>query len=142
MHEPEDEDEASLEPTVNAESDSGSDVATCVRDAPPPAAASAERTPEQTRVALRRKVRLFYDLQRMRIQCAARTTAKAPGAEVQLHEVDIAILEHRAKGLRRAEREALHDVEAHLRTMRPYTELLSDRVRFRGLGPTMAAVIL
>lgn len=104
--------------------------------------ASAERTAEQSRQALRRKVRMHYDLQRMRIQCAGRTTAKAEGAEIQLHEVDLAILGRRAVNLRAEERDALRDVEAHLETMPAWTELLSDRVRFRGLGPTLAAVII
>ncbi len=140
MHEPEDEDTDAVEEVEPPpEEPAGRRKRSPV---PLPDVVSADRTPEQTRFALRRKVRMFYDLQRLRIQCAARTTEKAPGAEIQLHEVDIAILEHRAKNLRRAERDALHDVESHLKTMRPYTELLADRVRFRGLGPTMAAVIL
>jgi hypothetical protein len=108
----------------------------------PDPVAVTDRTPEQSRLALRRKVRMFYDLQRMRIQCAARTQRKAPDAEIQLHEVDLAILERRAKSLHREEREALRDVEQHLRTIHAYTELLADRVRFRGIGPTMAGVIL
>lgn len=139
MRDPEDENETTEEESVEEVEEPAKGRR---RSAALPDPVSADRTPEQTRLALRRKVRMFYDLQRLRIQCAARTTEKAPGAEIQLHEVDLAILEHRAKNLRRAERDALHDVEAHLKTMRPYTELLADRVRFRGLGPTMAAVIL
>ncbi len=104
--------------------------------------AAPVRTFDQSREALRKKVRMFYDLQRMRINCGQRVTPKGEGAEIQLHEYDIAILETRAKDLHKAEKMALKDVEDHLKTMSIWTDVLSDRIRFRGLGPTMAGVIL
>jgi hypothetical protein len=100
------------------------------------------RTREQDRAALRRKVEIFYDLQRLRLQTGGRTYARADGTAIQLHEVDVAILEQRMKELERAEKNALADVAAHLRTIRFYNETLSDKVRYRGIGPTMAGVIL
>jgi hypothetical protein len=108
------------------------------------AAAAAVRTPEQSRMALRRLVRMFYDLQRLRQQTAGRHLGAAAkdAPEVQLHEADIAILEQRANDLHRAERAALKDIENHLQTIPFYTQVLSNKRRFKGLGPTMSAVIL
>ncbi|KKL82887.1 hypothetical protein LCGC14_1980250 [marine sediment metagenome] len=103
-------------------------------------AKTAKRTPEQDRAALRRKVKIFYDLQRLRIQTAGRTLDRA--TEIELHEVDIAILDNRAKDLNRAEKEALKDVEAHLKTMPAFINILADKTRFKGIGPTLAGVIL
>ncbi len=100
------------------------------------------RTREQDRAALRRKVEMFYDLQRLRIQSAGRTYERADGTSIQLHEVDVAILERRAKDLESAERAALRDVQEHLDTITFYRKVLSDKVRYRGIGPTMAGVIL
>jgi hypothetical protein len=100
------------------------------------------RTREQNRAALRRKVEMFYDLQRLRIQSAGRTYERADGTSIQLHEIDVAILERRSKDLETAERAALRDVQDHLDTMPFYRDVLSDKVRYRGIGPTMAGVIL
>ena len=105
-------------------------------------AIASDRTREQTRLGLKKKVRMFYDLQRMRLQCGGRIQPKAEGNEIQLHEVDQVILENRAKELLIAEKAALRDVQDHLKTMLFYTEILSDKSRFKGLGPTMAGVIL
>jgi hypothetical protein len=106
------------------------------------------RTPQQHRLALKRKVRMFYDLQRLRMQAAGRTLARPtkPGeeerVEIFLHEVDLAILETRAKDLRRVEREALRDVEAHLQALPFFVQVLSDKTLYKGIGPTMAGVIM
>jgi hypothetical protein len=106
-------------------------------------AAGVERTTDQDRFALRRKVRIFYDLQRMRMQVAGRTQKKADGAEIQLHPYDLATLEKRAQDLHVAETAALADVEEHLGSMSFYTEvLLKNREKWRGLGPTLAGVLL
>jgi len=100
------------------------------------------RTPEQTKLALKRYVHFFYDIQRLRLQCAGRTYQRPDGVNIYLHEVDVAILESRAKGLEKAEKEALSDVAHCLQTIPFYTEILSDKSRFKGIGPTMAGVIL
>ena len=106
-------------------------------------AAGVERTTDQDRFALRRKVRIFYDLQRMRMQVAGRTQKKADGAEIQLHPYDLATLEKRAQELGESEKRALADVEEHLMSMPFYRDvLLTDREKWRGLGPTMAGVLL
>lgn len=105
-------------------------------------AIATDRTREQSRLALKKKVRMFYDLQRMRLQCGGRIQPKAEGNEIQLHEVDQAILESRAKELHRAEKDALRDVQDHLKTMPMWTDVLADKERFKGLGPTMGGVIL
>ena len=105
-------------------------------------AASAVRTPGQDRMALKRKVAIFYDLQRLRLQTAGRTYERPDGSTIQLHEVDLAILERRARELKNSEKSALRDVLDHLRTMPFYNQVLSDKARYRGIGPTMAGVIL
>lgn len=101
-----------------------------------------ERTSLQSRLALKKKVRMFYDLQRLRIQSAGRGQPKAENATVQLHEIDIAVLDARSNNLLKAEKDALADIEDHLRSMPFYQQVLSDKTRWKGMGPTMAAVIL
>jgi len=100
---------------------------------------TVNRTREQDRAALRKKVRMFYDLQRLRMQCAGRTAHKGPDNEVQLHEVDQAILDRRAKELLKAEKDALKDVKEHLKTLPAWKQILEP---IRGIGPTMGGVIL
>jgi hypothetical protein len=100
----------------------------------------AKRTPEQDRAALRRKVRIFYDLQRLRIQTAGRTLDRA--TDIELHKVDVAILDARASNLKDAEDEALKDISAHLSTMPAYTQILSKKPDWKGIGPTLAGVLL
>ena len=102
----------------------------------------AKRTPEQSRYALRRKVKMFYDMQRLRIQTAGRTYDRAAENEIELAEVDIIQLERRAGELEGVEKEILRDIAAHLKTMPVYTEILSDKKRFKGIGVTLAAVII
>jgi len=98
----------------------------------------AQRTTDQWRAALRRKVRMRYDLQRLAIQMEGRTGDRK-GANIELHEADLALLSHRAKELRKAEKAAAKDVEEHLSTNDFYTRVLSG---YKGLGPTMAGVIM
>jgi hypothetical protein len=111
-------------------------------DQPAQAEIAASRSYEQNRDALRCKIRMFYDLQRMRLQAEGRILPKADAAPIQLHEVDLNVLSLRVNDLAKAEKMALSDVEEHLHTMPIWTQLLSDRTRFRGLGVTMAAVIV
>jgi hypothetical protein len=103
-------------------------------------AEGAARTPEQDRAALRRKVRIFYDLQRLRMQTAGRTLERA--TDIELHDSDVAILDARAENLREAEKEALKDVAAHLATMPAYFKILAEKPKWKGIGPTLAGVLL
>lgn len=102
----------------------------------------ADRTPEQNRLALKRKTRLFYDCQRLRMQSGGRTKVQAEGNEIELATVDILMLEARSNDLFALEQEALRDIKAHLKSMPVWTQILSDKTRFKGIGPTMAAVII
>lgn len=102
--------------------------------------ATVTRTPDQSKLALKKKVRLFYDLQRLRLQTQGRTLNRAH--PIDLHEVDQTILEARMKELHTAEKHALGDIHDHLKALPFYTKVLSDKVRYRGIGPTMAGVIL
>jgi len=92
--------------------------------------------PPSDRAALRRYVRIFYDLQRIRLQVGGRNRAQ----KIELHEIDLARLAAREAELRKVERDALHDVEECLRRFPFYTNVLKGR--YRGLGPTMAGVIM
>lgn len=103
-------------------------------------AKKAERTPEQDRAALRRKVRIFYDLQRLRMQTAGRTLDRA--TEIELHAADVNILDARANNLHDAEKEALKDIGAHLSSMDAFNNILADKNKYRGIGPTLAGVLL
>lgn len=100
----------------------------------------AQRTSVQSRLALKKKVRYFYDIQRLRLQTLGRTTKKA--SHIDLHEIDLALLEQRVRELEKVEKFALDDVEDHLKTMPFYKNVLTQRPRFKGVGPTMAGVIL
>jgi len=99
-----------------------------------------KRTSEQNRAALRRKVRIFYDLQRLRLQTAGRTYDRA--TDIELHEADTNMLNNRASELEVAEKNALKDVEWHLKGMKAFTQILAEKPKYRGIGPTLAGVIL
>ena len=101
-----------------------------------------DRTPGQHRIALKKKVRMFYDLQRLRLQVSGRLYKRPEGATIDLHEYDIKVLENRANELHKAEKAALGDVKEHLKTIAFYNEILTDKTVYRGVGPTMAGVIL
>lgn len=100
-----------------------------------------ERTEIQDREGLRKKVRMFYDIQRLRLQTGGRGMPKADGAEIQLHEHDVEVLDLRADELGAAEERCLKDVEDHLRDSDLYAMLRKDE-RFKGIGPTLWGVIL
>ncbi len=103
---------------------------------------TGDREPGQDRLALKKKVRYFYDLQRLRLQVGGRLTKRPEGSTIDLHTYDVALLEKRMEELRGVERVALGDVEAHLKTIPFYRDVLTDKSRFKGVGPTMAGVIL
>ncbi len=109
---------------------------------PPPKQKDLKRSREQSMFGLRRKVRYFYDLQRLRLQTQGRITKKAKDAAIQLHKGDLYVLELRLEELHQAEKRALKDVKEHLETIPYYNEILSDKSRFKGIGPTMSGVIL
>ena len=100
------------------------------------------RTKEEHQLALKKKVRLFYDLQRLRLQHEGRIHKRPKGVEIILTVYDQLILEKRRNELHKAEKSALLDVAEHLRTIPFYKDVLSDKVKYRGIGPTMAGVIL
>ena len=106
------------------------------------ASKKADRTPEQSRYALKRLVKLFYDYQRLRIQAAGRTYERAEGTTIDLADEDIEILGRRSNELLVLEKEVLKDIDTHLSTMPAYINILADKTRFKGIGPTMAGVIL
>lgn len=106
-------------------------------------------TEAQRNLALKRKVHMLYDLQRLRLAAGARLLTRpgkpdepAEKVEIYLHPDDEAVLNERAEGLHREEKAALKDVERHLKTIPFYNDVLSDKTRYKGIGPTMAGVIL
>lgn len=108
----------------------------------PPAPASIDPTQSEARYALKRKVRVFYDLQRLRLQISGRIEPKAEGSAIQLSEYDKFALRSRASELLDAEARALGDVQDHLKAIAFYRDILSDKSRYRGVGPTLAGVLL
>jgi hypothetical protein len=110
----------------------------------PPDAAQTPRTTEQGRLALTRKVRMFYDLQEMRMGTEGRLTPKADAAKIELHPLDMMRLTDRLTELATAEKNALKDIEDHLLTIPFYvSRILPERAtKWRGFGPTMMGVIL
>lgn len=93
---------------------------------------------EKPRWALRRYVRIFYDLQRMRIAAGGRTKSLA----AQLFEKDRARFDAYENALQKLEDDAYDDIKKMLKTIPFFVDVLSERPRFRGIGPTMAGVIL
>lgn len=99
-------------------------------------------SPQQTKFALRKYVENFYDFQERRLQTEGRTTPKAKTAQIVLHNEDLVRLEQQTSTLKTAEKVALTDVAFALKRVPFYTNVLSDKKRYRGLGPTLAGVIL
>jgi hypothetical protein len=111
----------------------------------PPAVAeqtAVQRTAEQARFALRRMERNFYDMQRLRLQAGGRNLRKGPESPIQLYEVDLAAIERRTAELAAVEKGVLSDIQDLLDTMPFYVDVLSKKPDYKGIGPTMAAVIL
>lgn len=102
------------------------------------------RTPEQFRLALRRKTRMFYDIQEMRLQAQGRLLKKSPTNAIELHATDLNKLKGRVGDLEVAEKNALKDLEEHLQEVSFYTNVIEKRKKhqFKGLGPRMASVII
>lgn len=102
------------------------------------------RTPEAFRLALRRKTRIFYDIQELRLQTQGRLTKKAPNSQIELHPRDKRILEARLTDLQKVEDSALMDLDEQLHEVPFYAKVIEPerKERFRGLGPRMASVIV
>lgn len=92
--------------------------------------------------ALKQTVHSFYDMQEIRLQVSGRVYDKPGDKPIQLHPVDIIKLHAQVQQLEAAEKRALDEVKQYLAEMPFYTEVLSDKTRFKGIGPTMAGVIL
>jgi len=110
------------------------------------ASAKAERTPEQRRLALKRQTRMFYDMQRLRMQMAGRTHHPTEDKEdedktphIDLHEVDVETMGRISGTMSSAEHECLGYIKALLKQWPIYENYMKS---IRGLGPTMSAVIL
>lgn len=108
------------------------------------------------RPLFRKQVRFFYDVQRVRLQTGGRVTRAKPSDEevppevidgddktppIELTEEDWAYLEKRHAELNKVEKDLLKDIEGVLKKIPFYRDTLSDKSRYKGLGPTMAAVI-
>lgn len=99
-----------------------------------------KRPQDPNRLALRKYVRIFYDLQRLRTQTGGRVRANKD--QVELFEADKLALKAREEILHKQEKDSLKDVASCLKRFPFYTKVLKDKVRYRGIGPTMAGVIL
>lgn len=101
------------------------------------------RSDAQQRLALRRTVRMFYDIQRLRLQTGGRMRPDPKSDNpIELHPVDLEILTNRCEALLREEKEALKDVQGQLRAIPFYVDVLSNKDLFKGVGPTMAGLML
>ena len=102
------------------------------------------RTPEQFRLALKRKTKIYYDIQEIRLVTQGRLLRKAKDSEIQLHPVDLQKLDNRLKELQIVENNALIDLDEQLHEVPFYAKCILPRRKdkYRGLGPRMASVIL
>lgn len=102
------------------------------------------RTPEQFRLALRRKTRMFYDIQALRLSTQGRLTKKAPGATIELHPIDMGTLDNRLQDLEVVEKNTLKDLDDHLHEVPFYRDVIlpQRKEKYRGLGPRMASIIV
>lgn len=107
-----------------------------------------DRTKQQWKHALRTSVRVFYDFQRMRLQVEGRTHHKpkegadSKQGDILLHPGDLERLKARTNELKRLEKAALKDVLNLLKEDSFYVKVLSDKTKYKGVGPTMAGLML
>ena len=90
-------------------------------------------TLEQER--LRRSVRFFYDLQKLRVQSSNRNTTDT----VELTDSDAAFMESTGEGLNALEKQALKQTTSILKGIPIYKHWLKNQ---KGCGPTMSGVLL
>lgn len=88
---------------------------------------------EATRVRLRRAVRSFYDLQRLRIQTGNRDSDRA-----ELTDDDRKFMAAQSDGLEELEKQALKEISTILKGIAIYKWLKVQK----GCGPTMSGVLL
>jgi hypothetical protein len=97
----------------------------------------------EAREALRITVRHFYDIQQIRIQHSGRIARKSATNEAAISSEHQAMFSAQVKRLKASEADALLDVKEKLQSFELYRQVLSvDEDRWKGLGPTMSAVIL
>jgi len=84
---------------------------------------------------LRRSVRFFYDLQKLRVQSSNRNTTDT----VELTEDDAKFMESTGEGLNALEKQALKQTSQILKGIPIYTKWLKNQ---KGCGPTMSGVLL
>lgn len=60
---------------------------------------AADRSKDESHMALKKKVRAFYDFQMLRMQAGGRTKKDVKKGEIDLHEIDQMILDSRSKDL-------------------------------------------
>jgi len=95
---------------------------------------------ERWRAALRKAVRAFYDLQRLRMQSHGRTYDRA--TVIELEPEDVKRFNDYGNFLEQQEKAALDHIKDLLERDGFYRATFSDRSRWKGVGPTMAAVLL
>jgi hypothetical protein len=102
------------------------------------------RTPEQFRLALRRKTRIYYDIQELRLATQGRLLKKAPDSPIELHPIDIEKIQTQLAGLETVENNALKDLDEQLHEVSFYATCIEPqrKTKYRGLGPRMASVII
>ncbi len=88
---------------------------------------------------LRKAVRYFYDLQKLRIQASNRDTRQAEHAIAVLDEHDKDFLGRQGDGIKALEKDALKEVRRLLKGIPIYEKWLKDQ---RGIGPTLSGVLL
>lgn len=104
--------------------------------------ARGDRSPKHVFKALKEQVHSFYDLQEIRMQVAGRTYPRPESLSIQLHAVDIIKMHEQVQELGVSEAHALKEVNVCLQEIPFYNEVLSNKALFKGIGPTMAGVIL
>jgi hypothetical protein len=92
------------------------------------------------RQRLTEAVRFFYDLQRLRI--AAKARAQPTADPVKLDQPGKINLLDRGIYIEEAEKVVLESILGILQTIPFYTDVLSRKPDYKGLGPQMAAIIL
>lgn len=105
-----------------------------------PADVSVPMTAARRSVALGRLVHLFYDYQRLRMQTGGRVVGDQ--SEIVLHPKHVDMLNELFEDTKAAEARVFNQIKKLLKDVPFYAQVLSDKKKYKGLGPTMACVIL
>lgn len=92
-----------------------------------------------TKDYLKLAVNMFYDLQRVRIQTGGRVLAKDNPQGIDLEEGDLQYFENIQEVLHIQEKDLLKQITKYVEATHIWQEFLKD---VKGIGPTMAAVLL